>query len=172
MGCVFMEIIEEKSCCFIGHRKINETEELKQKLTEVIENLIVNENVDTFLFGSKSEFNDLCRYTVTELKKKYPCIKRIFVRAEYPYINDDYREYLLQFYEDTYYPEKVLNSGKASYVKRNIEMIDNSKFCVVYFDENYSPNNRNSGTKIAYEYAMKNNMYIVNIIDNLIQLLY
>ena len=64
--------IKENTCCFIGHRKINETEELKQKLTEVIENLIVNENVDTFLFGSKSEFNDLCRYTVTELKKKYP----------------------------------------------------------------------------------------------------
>lgn len=38
--------IKENTCCFIGHRKINETEELKQKLTEVIENLIVNENVD------------------------------------------------------------------------------------------------------------------------------
>ena len=155
--------IKENTCCFIGHRKINETEELKQKLTEVIENLIVHENVDTFLFGSKSEFNDLCRYTVTELKKKYPDIKRIFVRAEYPYINDDYRDYLLQFYEDTYYPEKVLNSGKASYVKRNIEMIDNSKFCVMYFDETYSPNNRNSGTKIAYEYVVGKRKRVINV---------
>ena len=55
------------------HRKINETEELKQKLTEVIENLIVHENVDTFLFGSKSEFNDLCRYTANgKIKPKKP----------------------------------------------------------------------------------------------------
>ena len=157
-------IKKENTCCFIGHRKINETEELKQKLTEVIENLIVNENIDTFLFGCKSEFNDLCWDAVTELKKKYPNIKRIFVRAEYPYINDDYRDYLLQFYEDTYYPEKVLNSGKASYVKRNIEMIDNSKFCVVYFDKNYSPNNRKSGTKIAYEYAVEKRKDIKNVI--------
>ena len=163
MGCVFMEIIEEKSCCFIGHRKINETEELKQKLAEIIENLIENENVDTFLFGSKSKFNDLCRHTVTELKKKYLNVKRIFVRAEYPYINDNYRDYLLQFYEDTYYPEKVLNSGKASYVERNIEMIDNSKFCVVYYDENYSPGNRKSGTRIAYEYAVGKRKRVINV---------
>lgn len=159
-------IKKENTCCFIGHRKVNETEELKQKLTEVIENLIVNENVDTFLFGSKSEFNDLCRCTVTELKKKYPNIKRIFVRAEYPYINDDYRDYLLQFYEDTYYPQKVLNSGKASYVKRNIEMIDNSKFCVVYYDENYSHNNRKSGARIAYEYAVGKRKMIMNVVDS------
>ncbi len=158
---------EKNVCCFIGHRKIKQTEELKDKLAEVIENLIGNENVDTFLFGSKSEFDDLCRDTVTVLKKKYPGIKRIFVRAEYPYINDDYRDYLLQFYEDTYYPKKVLNSGKISYVKHNIEMIDNSKFCVMYFDENYSPHNRKSGTRIAYEYATAKDKTVVNVVDGI-----
>ena len=39
----------ENTCCFIGHRTINETEELKSKLIEIIEKLIVDENVDTFL---------------------------------------------------------------------------------------------------------------------------
>ena len=48
------DINKEKTCCFFGHRKINETEELKNRLYEIIENLIVNEKVDTFLFGSKS----------------------------------------------------------------------------------------------------------------------
>ena len=46
----------ENTCCFIGHRMINETEELKSKLIEIIEKLIVDENIDTFLFGSKSRF--------------------------------------------------------------------------------------------------------------------
>lgn len=41
---------------FIGHRTINNTEALKDKLKRIVENLIVNENADTFLFGSKSEF--------------------------------------------------------------------------------------------------------------------
>ena len=76
----------ENTCCFFGHRTINETEELKSKLIETIEKLIVEKQVDTFLFGSKSRFNSLCQETVTELKEKYPHIKRIYVRAEYPNI--------------------------------------------------------------------------------------
>ena len=30
--------MKEKTCCFFGHRTINETEELKSKLKEIIEN--------------------------------------------------------------------------------------------------------------------------------------
>ena len=44
---------KEKSCCFFGHRKIDETAELKDKLCGIIENLIINENVDTFFSGAK-----------------------------------------------------------------------------------------------------------------------
>ena len=76
-------INEEKSCCFFGHRKIDETAELKDKLCGIIENLIVNEKVDTFFFGSKSQFDDLCHKVVTELKEKYPHIKRIYVRSAF-----------------------------------------------------------------------------------------
>ncbi len=64
-------------CCFIGHRKIKITKEQEQKLKELIEKLIINNNVSTFLFGSKSEFDALCHYIVSELKQKYPNIKRI-----------------------------------------------------------------------------------------------
>ena len=91
------------TCCFFGHRKINETEELKSKLIEIIEKLIVDEKVDTFLFGSKSRFNSLCLELVTELKEKYPHIKRVYVRTEYPDINEQYTNYLLESYEDTGY---------------------------------------------------------------------
>ena len=71
------DIDKEKACCFFGHRKIDETEELKNNLCGIIENLIVNENVDTFLFGSKSQFDDFCHKTVTELKEKYTyCITK------------------------------------------------------------------------------------------------
>ena len=101
----------ENTCCFIGHREINVTDELKEKLRVVIECLIVDENIDTFLFGSKSQFDDLCYDIVTEIKKKYPHIKRIFVRAEYPYIDESYEAYLLESYEDTYFPKSVLGAA-------------------------------------------------------------
>ncbi|MDO4743627.1 MAG: hypothetical protein Q4B04_06305 [bacterium] len=74
--------MKSSACCFFGHRTINETEELKSKLNEIIEKLIVDENVDTFLFVSKSRFNCLCLELVTGLKEKYPHIKRVYVRAE------------------------------------------------------------------------------------------
>ena len=154
-------IMKEKTCCFFGHRTINETEELKERLSETIEKLIVDEKVDTFLFGSKSRFNDLCLELVTEMKEKHPHIKRIYVRAEYPYISEDYKNYLLENYEDTYYPENIIGSGKAAYVERNYEMIYKSHFCVVYYDEPHSPTTRKSGTKIALDYAIKQDKKII-----------
>ena len=145
----------KNTCCFLGHRTINETEELKSKLIEIIEKLIIDEKVDTFLFGSKSQFNSLCLELVTEIKVKYPHIKRIYVRAEYPNIDEQYTNYLLEFFEDTYYPEHIRNSGKVAYVERNYEMINKSHYCIVYYDEQNAPTTRKSGTKIALDYAIK-----------------
>ena len=153
---LFMEF---KTCCFIGHRKINETEELKQKLYQIIENLITNEKVNTFLFGSKSQFNTLCLDIVTKIKEKYPHIKRVYVRAEYPFINKDYKEYLLQNYEDTYYPQSIENAKKAVYIKRNYEMINTSDFCIIYYNNKNTP--YKSGTKIALDYAIKKQKNII-----------
>ena len=171
------DIDKDKTCCFFGHRKIDETEELKNNLRGIIETLIVNENIDTFLFGSKSQFDDLCHKITTELKEKYPHIKRIYVRSAYQYIPDWYEKRLLENNEGTYFPEHMENAGRASYVERNQEMINNSKFCVVYYDENYLPPRRRnskrdlfdyqpkSGTKAAYNYAKKKGCEITNIIE-------
>lgn len=156
--------MKDNACCFIGYRKINETDELKLKLTEIIEKLVVVEKVDTFLFGSKSQFNILCLELVTAIKEKHPHIKRVYVRAEYPYITEQYRTYLLENYEDTYYPEKILNSGRAAYVERNCMMIDNSRYCVIYYDKNALPTNRKSGIKIAIDYAVKKDKNIINVL--------
>ena len=155
--------MEENTCCFIGHRTINETEELKSKLYETIEKLIVENSIDTFLFGSRSRFNDLCHEIVTQIKEKYPHIKRIYVRAEYQNIDETYKAYLLENYEDTYYPEKIIGAGKVAYVERNYEMINKSHFCIFYYDEQNAPTIRKSGTKIAFDYAVKQKKEIIRI---------
>ncbi|MBP3324516.1 MAG: DUF1273 family protein [Clostridia bacterium] len=151
-------------CCFIGHRTIIETEKLKTHLIKIIEKPVTDENVDTFLFGSKSRFNSLCLEAVTEMKEKYPHLKRIYVRAEYPYISEQYKNYLLENYENTYYPERIMNSGRAAYVERNYEMIDNSHFCIVYYNEQSAPTTRKSGTKIALNYAVKQGKNIIRVL--------
>ena len=153
--------MQDNTCCFFGHRTITETEELRTKLIKIVERLITDEKVDTFLFGSKSRFDSLCLEVVTKLKEKYPHVKRIYVRAEFPYINDDYLTYLLKSYDDTYYPEKLHGAGRAAYVERNYEMINNSKYCIVYYDESHAPTTRKSGTKIALDYAIKKGRDII-----------
>ena len=147
----------------MGNRTINETKELKSKLNEIIEKLITENYVDTFIFGSKRRLNDICLEEVTKIKEKYPHIKRVYVRAEYPNISDDYKSYLLESYEDTYYPESIIGSGRAVYVERNYEMIRNSHFCVFYYDESNAPTNRKSGTKIALDFAIKQGKEIILI---------
>ncbi len=77
------------------------------------------------------------------------------MRAEYPYISEHYKNYLLESYEDTYYLKKIINSGRASYVERNYEMIDKIHYCVVYYDEQSMSTTRKSGTKTALDYAIK-----------------
>ena len=165
----------DKACCFFGHRKINETPELIERITKEIEFLITENEVSVFYFGSKSRFDDLCHKVTTELKDKYPHIKRVYVRSAFQLIPDWYENSLLEHYEDTYFPEHIENAGKASYVERNQEMINKSDFCVAYYDENYAPPRRNSrrdltdyqpksGTRLAYDYAVKKGKEIINVL--------
>ena len=163
------------TCCFFGHMKIEEKPELESKLIEVVEDLIVNKGVTSFLFGSKSQFDDLCHKVVTDLKEKHPHIKRVYVRSAFQHIPDWYEDSLLNHYEDTYFPEHMEKAGKASYVERNQEMINKSDFCVFYYDENYLPPRRKnsrrdltdyqpkSGTAIAYDYAVRKRKEIINV---------
>ena len=171
--------IEKKSCCVFGHRKITGEVELKVRLLAIIENLIINENVDTFYVGSRSDFDSLCREVLSEQKEKHSHIKRIYVRAEYPDINEDYENYLLESCEETYYPERAINAGKAVYVERNCEMIDKSDYCIIYFKDSYLPPRRKnsrrdlfdyqpkSGTGIAYKYAVQKKKEIINLAEQL-----
>ena len=165
----------DKACCFFGHRKINETHELIERLTKEIEILIKEKEVSIFYFGSKSEFDDLCHKTVTELKEKFPHIKRVYVRSAFQHIPDWYEDSLLENYEGTYFPEHMEKAGRASYVERNQEMINQSQFCVVYYNENYLPPRRRnsrrdltdyqpkSGTGVAYAYAVQKKKEIINV---------
>ncbi len=155
-----MKNLIENTCCFIGHRKIENKPYLYDQVKKSVIDLINNENITTFLFGSKSQFNALCLDVVTELKDIYPNIIRLYMRAEYEYISADYEKYLLKFYDKTYYAEKARNANRLAYVKRNEELIDTSNICVFY----YKFNAPHSGTAIAFNYAQQHKKRIIEII--------
>ena len=62
--------VDMKSCAIIGHRKFQITKELECNLNETLNQLIVDKGVETFLFGSRSQFTDLCYKIVSQLKKE------------------------------------------------------------------------------------------------------
>ena len=70
---------------------------------------------------------------------------------------------MLESYEDTYYPEHIIGSGRAAYVERNYEMIDNCQYCIVYYDKQNTTTTRKSGTKIALDYAIKKQNHIITL---------
>ena len=151
---------------FIGHRNIKESEELEKRLTETVISLIEREGADVFYFGSKSAFDDLCLKVVTELKERYPHIKRVYARSMYEYVDKSYEDYLLTLYDHTFFPNKVKGAGALSYVMRNCIMIDESDVLVTYFDEAHCRTmSRNSGTKISVEYAIKKKKLVINVFE-------
>lgn len=162
------------TCCFVGHRRIAQTEKVEKSLRVTLRNLL-EQGVTRFIFGDHSEFNTLCYEIVTELKKEIPQIRRIHYRTDYPDADDYTMQFLLDGYEDSICPTGVAGTGKAVYVKRNQAMIHDSDICVFYFNDEYMPpahrvsnkaissNQPKSGTRLAYEYAQANGKEIINV---------
>ena len=166
-------------------------EQLRIRLTETIERLIAD-GADTFLFGSRSEFDSLCWEVVTELQNQYPNIKRVSYNAphESAITSKEERQQLEQIYskliggevhlkdyEAAVNSQKAKNATKDAYIMRNQEMIDNSDVCVFYYNKDYLPPRRKqskshvfdyqppSGTAIAFEHAKRKKKTIKNLFD-------
>lgn len=176
-------------CCFIGHRNTSVSDVMLIDLKKTIEDLIVHHNVHSFLFGSRSNFDSLCYDIVTELKVKYPSIKRINYTCkseacileserkdwEKKYLQITKKEIHLQGFEEEVEHKNKYTSGRASYVTRNYAMIDDSTYCIFYYDKEYLPEMRKyskrdigyyqpkSGTALAYIYAMQKKKIIINV---------
>lgn len=172
-----MSMKTERTCCFIGHRKINDTPELRERLQSILLDLVETGTVN-FIFGDHSAFDSLCYELVTELKEKYPVIKRINFRKDYEDTDDYTMQFLIVGYEESICPKGVGSAGRASYVERNQAMIRESDICIFYYDENYQPSRRKtsrrdlfdyqpkSGTALAFQYAKRKNKTIINCFIN------
>lgn len=173
--------------CFIGHRNIENAEEIKSRLKDVVTSLLSN-GANTFLFGSRSDFDFVCWSVVSELQAQYPTIKRIKynVPHEVALTSKEERERYERIYSQitnkeihfTDYEESVdgaSTANKSAYIMRNQKMIDNSDICVFYYNKNYLPPKRKrfkndiliyqpkSGTGIAYNYAVRKKKQIINL---------
>ena len=122
--------------CFIGHRRVEVTEELCSALRAVLLELI-REGATDFLFGDHSQFNDLCYDAVTALRGDFPQLRRIKYRTDNPKLSDYAKQIFLDGYEDNICPAGIAAAGRAAYVERNQAMIHESDVCVFYYEPSY-----------------------------------
>lgn len=81
-------------------------------------------------------------------------------------------------FEEEFEHKTKYTSSRASYVERNQAMIDDSNYCIFYYNERYLPQLKKyaktylgyyqpkSGTKIAYNYAKQKKKKVKNVFTN------
>lgn len=154
--------MQNKVCCFTGHRSIkkSEVELLNYLLNEVITELI-NEGVNSFICGGALGFDTLAELEVLKQKEKFENIKLILAL---PCKNQDewwdekdkevYRNIINLADEVVYISEKY---KKGCMFERNRYMVDNSQYCVSYLRRN------ESGTSYTVKYARNKNINVIEL---------
>jgi len=180
--------MEEKSCSIIGHRKVNNPEEVAERLEKVVIDLVQKRNVIRFLFGEIGEFNNIAYNVISKLKNQFYKIKLICYQVQDDAIKSIEQKQLYErflseklnkkvefmMFDENVLVEKALNSKKGKYIVRNKEMINNADLCLFYVERNYvlgysySKNNmimrkKTSGTNKALEFAKMKNKEIIYI---------
>ena len=148
-----------KICSCFGHREIELTEKLKKQLYKIYEDLILDD-FDTFYFGGFSMFDDLCYEVVSELKIKYPHIKRVFCVTDERYLRYSKQPCWLKEtpFEEIIYLTLKFDWWYMRVYYRNIEMIEASDFVIFYVE-----NSTNSKITKTFQYAKKKNKKYVNL---------
>lgn len=156
----------EKTCCFTGHRNIpaNEYEKIENTLEETIISLI-KKGVCYFGAGGALGFDTMAALTILKLKEKYPHIKLILVL---PCENQTYKwqQKDIDIYENIKSKcDKYVYTSKNYYngcmFKRNKHLVNNSKYCICYLTK------KTGGTAFTVNYAIKNDLTVINIANNL-----
>ena len=75
------------SCAFFGHRNMR-VEQYREKLTNVVIDLIENKGVTQFYSGFRGDFDRLCSSLIHGLKVSYPKIKITLVLSYLPEVHD------------------------------------------------------------------------------------
>ena len=118
--------MEIRTACFFGHRDV--THDIRTKLQSIIEQLITEEQINSFYVGHQGQFDSMVRSILKEFGKKYPQIRYTVVLAYMP------DEHIKEVYgEDTLYPDGLETVPRRFAIsKRNDWMIQHSGYAVCY----------------------------------------
>lgn len=122
-----------KRCCFAGHSKIYNTDDIYDNLVNFIEKLITVENVSEFWVGNYGSFDGLSAKAVRNIKRKYPYVQLNLI---IPYLTVDINKYKEVYYKNydriliADLPERT--PKKFQILKCNEYMVNNSDYIICY----------------------------------------
>ena len=115
-----------KVSAFLGNAIIWNTREVMDKIKLTAIDLIKNKGVDTFLVGTKGEFETLSHKMMEQIQCDYPDIKIMLVIA---YVKD--LERCPYNFDDIYYPTKAeLVNKRWSISRRNEWIIEQTDYII------------------------------------------
>lgn len=157
-------IIHMKSVCFAGHRNLNVTPEIKERLGETLKALI-ERGAEDFYAGGALGWDMLCEDVVLELKENFPNIKLNIILPcpadqQTAKWNAKQKSHFYTILKGADSVEVVSKKFFYSCTKiRNRRLVELSECCVCYFDvKNYS-----GSTGQTLLMAEKANLVVFNI---------
>ena len=134
-----------KICCFAGHEDIGNVDELYNKVSECVEELIIREGIKDFLIGDFGDFDEISKKAVLDIS----------LRLVTPYSS---KIQCMGEYEEILTVDIPKNAPtKFSYIKCNEYMIDRSDYMICYIWEKWR------GVAKTLEYAKEKNIKIYNL---------
>ncbi len=143
-----------KSCAFFGHRDMN-VGQYREKLLQIITDLIENRGVTQFYSGFRGNFDVYCSAFIYELKARYPQVINTMVLS---YIPDKNFE-LPKYFDDSVYLLERSVPKRFSIIETNKCLVDKVDYIIAGVITHCG------GAYTACEYADKRKKPIISVID-------
>ncbi|MCM1505997.1 MAG: hypothetical protein NC177_02525 [Ruminococcus flavefaciens] len=143
---------------FFGHRIVENITETEKKLTDIVNDIIKNNDYVRFLVGRDGEFDWLATSVISRVTAK--CHNSYLVLV-LPYMKAGYRDHK-QNYMCCYNEVEICQESSEAYFKeaihiRNKNMVDRSDLVVFHVKH------KSKGAYKTLQYAQKQNHNIINI---------
>ena len=135
---------------FCGHGDETYSDEIRKKLNDTIEELII-QGAEEFLLGGYGKFDRMAATAVKAQKKKYPHIKSVLV---VPYIN---RSFDKELYDYSEYPPLENTPKRFTILKRNEYMVNRSDIVIAYVSHSWG------GAAKTFDYALRKKKKMINL---------
>ncbi len=151
--------MQEKICSVFGHKEISNNDyDIEIQLKKIFVEIITKHKVTTFYFGGFGKFDSLCYKIVTELKKVYTYLKRVYCLEDEKYLTKYRSQLNYNEYEDYILLPLAFDYWYTKIYYRNCSMIDNSDIVLFYIR-----NTENSGVYKALKYAQRQKKKVILI---------